>query len=109
MRQTISHDEKLCCDAPPDSFAMRNALSDAELTPFEASLRASESPDAPARHGPRLSFAASARLRTAKALSPDRRSPMTAFPYLSHAGFLGAAKASPDHPFAVAGVCWDGS
>ena len=34
---------------------------------------------------------------------------MTAFPYLSHAGFLGAAKASPDHPFAVAGVCWDGS
>ena len=34
---------------------------------------------------------------------------MTAFPYLSHTGFLGAAKASPDHPFAVAGVCWDGS
>jgi agmatinase len=34
---------------------------------------------------------------------------MTAFPYLSHAGFLGAAKATPDHPFAVAGVCWDGS
>jgi agmatinase len=34
---------------------------------------------------------------------------MTTFPYLSHAGFLGAAKASPDHPFAVAGVCWDGS
>ena len=34
---------------------------------------------------------------------------MTTFPYLSHAGFLGAAKASPDHPFAVAGICWDGS
>jgi agmatinase len=34
---------------------------------------------------------------------------MTTFPYLSHAGFLGAAKASADHPFAVAGICWDGS
>ena len=34
---------------------------------------------------------------------------MTAFPYLSHAGFLGAAKATPEHRFAVAGVCWDGS
>jgi hypothetical protein len=62
-----------------------------------------------AEPGRRLSFAGSARLRSAKALSPDRRSPMTAFPYLSHAGFLGAAPASPDHPFAVAGVCWDGS
>ena len=34
---------------------------------------------------------------------------MTAFPYLSHAGFLGAAPASCTHRFAVAGVCWDGS
>jgi agmatinase len=34
---------------------------------------------------------------------------MTAFPYLSHAGFLGAAKAAPEHSFAVAGICWDGS
>src|SRR4051812_9673012 len=34
---------------------------------------------------------------------------MTAFPYLSHTGFLGAARASPQHPFAVAGICWDGS
>jgi agmatinase len=34
---------------------------------------------------------------------------MTAFPYLSHAGFLGAAKASTEHPFAVAGICWDGA
>ena len=34
---------------------------------------------------------------------------MTAFPYLSHAGFLGAAPARTGHPFAVAGVCWDGS
>lgn len=34
---------------------------------------------------------------------------MTAFPYLSHTGFLGAETASSDHPFAVAGVCWDGS
>ncbi len=34
---------------------------------------------------------------------------MTAFPYLSHAGFIGAAKAAPEHPFAVAGVCWDGA
>src|ERR1700744_1248227 len=58
---------------------------------------------------PGLSFATSARLRTAKALSLARRSLMTAFPYLSHAGFLGAAKASSDHPFAVAGVCWDGA
>lgn len=34
---------------------------------------------------------------------------MTAFPYLSHAGFLGAAPAAAGHPFAVAGICWDGS
>ena len=34
---------------------------------------------------------------------------MTAFPYLSHTGFLGAAEAAPGHPFAVAGICWDGS
>ena len=34
---------------------------------------------------------------------------MTAFPYLSHAGFLGAGPATPGQPFAVAGVCWDGA
>jgi len=47
---------------------------------------------------------------TAKALKLlKKRSPLTAFPYLSHAGFLGAAKAFPEHRFAVAGVCRDGS
>ena len=34
---------------------------------------------------------------------------MTAFPYLSHAGFLGAQPLAPEHRFGVAGVCWDGA
>jgi agmatinase len=41
--------------------------------------------------------------------TPAPKVAMTAFPYLSHAGFLGASRATPAHPFAVAGVCWDGA
>ena len=46
--------------------------------------------------------------RSAKALMLLRVA-MTAFPFLSHAGFLGASAPTPDHPYALAGVCWDGS
>ena len=34
---------------------------------------------------------------------------MTAFPFLSHAGFIGAGSPTDHHPYAVAGVNWDGS
>src|ERR1700751_4767518 len=34
MRKTISHDEKLCCDAPPTDSTIRNAVPDAKSMSF---------------------------------------------------------------------------
>jgi len=84
-------------------------VSPAKFISRHDTSRAPPGPVTPARSTRRLSFAPSARLDGQGAevaeeeVTPDR------IPYLSHAGFLGAAKAFPEHRFAVAGVCRDGS